>query len=56
MYAGAMRGYEEMFGIDDNDTKVWPFVAPYITWDAGPVNPQVFIFGEAVAVSIRIKL
>ena len=56
IYAGAMRGYTTCWGEDGSNANVCPMVAPYITWDSGTVTPQIFLLGEAVAVSIRIAL
>ena len=56
VYGGAMRGYSTCFGDDGSGSNVCPMVAPYITWHAGPVSPQVFLLGEAIAVSIKIAL
>ena len=56
MYGGAMRGYTTCYGHDGSGSNVCPMVAPFITLDVGPVSPQVFLLGEAVAVSIKIAL
>ena len=56
IYAGAMRGYTTCWGEDGSNADFCPMVAPYITWETGSVTPQVFLLGEAVAVSIRISL
>lgn len=54
VYVGAVRGYKKCFGDDDSNTDTCPLAVPYLTWHTGPVNPQLFLLGEAVAVSIRI--
>lgn len=54
VYGGLMHGYATCLGEDGSSKNVCPMVAPYVTWDAGPANPQVFLMGEAVAVSIRV--
>ena len=56
VYAGAMRGYSTCFGDDGSGSNVCPMVAPYITWHAGPVSPQVFLLGEAIALTVRVAL
>lgn len=56
VYVGAMRGYRSCYGDKGDSAKICPMVAPYLTWDAGPVNPQLFLMGEALAVSIRFSL
>lgn len=56
VYGGLMHGYSTCWGEDGSSKNVCPMVAPFVTWDAGPVNPQLFLIGEAIAVSIRISL
>lgn len=56
VYGGAMRGYRRCWGDDDSNADICPMIAPYVTWDARPVSPQIFLFGEALAVSVRIEL
>jgi len=55
VYVGAVRGYTTCFGDDDSNTNTCPMAVPYITYDA-VVAPQVMLFGEAVAISFRIRL
>lgn len=55
--AGAVYGYRHCFkGWAEQDRRVCPMLAPYVSWDAGPVNPTVLVLGNAVAISIRIEL
>ena len=54
VYVGAVRGYRRCWGDDDSNTDTCPMIVPYLTWHTGLVNPQLFLLGEAVAVSIRI--
>lgn len=56
VFVGAVRGYRRCWGDDDSSNNTCPFAAPYVTWDAGPVNPTVFLLGEALAISVRIGL
>lgn len=56
VYGGAMRGYEKCYGDGDGTKNICPVAAPYLTWHTGPVNPQIMLFGEALAVSIRIEI
>ena len=56
VYGGVMKGYTTYWGDDNSNANLCPMVAPFVTWDAGPVSPQVFLLGEAIAVSVRIKL
>ena len=53
-YAGAMRGYRSCYGDKGDSARICPMVAPYITWEAGTFSPQVFLMGEALAISIRV--
>lgn len=55
VYVGAVRGYTRCWGNDDSNTNTCPMAVPYITYDA-TVAPQVMLIGEAVAVTIRIRL
>jgi len=55
VYLGAVRGYTTCFGDDNSNTNTCPMAVPYITYDAA-VAPQVMLIGEAVAVSVRIRL
>lgn len=55
VYVGAMYGYRHCLeGWANQSRRVCPMAAPFITWDAGPVNPQIFLLGEALAISIRV--
>lgn len=52
---GAMRGYEELFGVKGNDWKVWPLIAPKVSYTKFPVQPTVIVLGEAVALTVRFE-
>lgn len=54
VYGGAMVGYRSCYGDNGDSAKTCPMIAPYLTWHTGPVNPQIFVMGEALAVSIRV--
>lgn len=55
--AGAVYGYRHCLkGWADQERRACPMIAPYVSWDAGPVNPTVLVLGNAVAISIRVGL
>lgn len=55
VYVGAVRGYTRCYGNDDSNSDVCPLVVPYVTYDA-PVAPQIMLLGEALAISIKVRL
>lgn len=55
VYVGAVRGYTRCWGNDDSNTDVCPLAVPYVTYDAA-VAPQLMLIGEALAITIRIRL
>lgn len=55
--AGAVFGYRHCLkGWADRNRRTCPMLAPYVSLDAGPVNPTVLLLGNAVAISVRIGL
>ena len=56
VYGGVMKGYTVCWGEDGSNANFCPMAAPYITWNSGRVTPQVFVLGDAIAVSIKISL
>lgn len=55
VYGGAMLGYRSCYGDNGSNAKLCPMAAPFVTWDTGVVNPQLFLLGEALAISARLE-
>ena len=53
---GAMYGYTVCWREDNSSKNICPLVSPFITWDTGVISPHIFLFGEALAISIRVRL
>ena len=58
VYGGAMYGYRDCFGLQasQRSRKVCPMVVPFATLDLGPVDPQVYLLGSALAVGFKIDI
>ena len=56
VYVGAMRGYRSCYGDDGDKAVVCPVVFPSVHYTAWKVQPGVLVLGEAVALTVRIKL
>ena len=55
--AGAVYGYRHCLkGWADSDRKTCPMIAPYASFDMGPVSPTVLLLGNALAVTFRVEL
>jgi len=54
--AGAVRGYTTCYGDGDTSTNICPLVAPFASYKIGRVEPTVLLLGEALAISIKIRL
>ena len=55
-YVGAVRGYRSCFGDDGDKAVVCPVAFPSLHYTAWRVQPGVLVMGEAVALTVRIKL
>ena len=54
--AGAVRGYTTCYGDDNSNTNICPLVTPFASYKIGRVEPTVLLLGEALAVSLKIRL
>ena len=56
VYVGAVRGYRSCYGDDGDKAVVCPVAFPSLHYTAWRVQPGVLVMGEAVALTVRIKL
>ena len=56
VYVGAVRGYRSCFGDDGDKAVICPVALPSLHHTKYRVQPGVLVLGEAVALTVRIKL
>lgn len=56
VHIGAMRGYRSCYGDEGDKARVCPVSFPALYWTRYRVQPGVIVFGEAVAVAVRVEL
>jgi hypothetical protein len=56
LMAGAVRGYTKCYGDDGSNTNICPLVSPFASYKIGRVEPTILLLGEALAISIKIRL
>lgn len=56
VYVGAVRGYSECYGDNGDKARVCPMAFPSLHYTRYRVQPGVLLFGEAVALVVRVRL
>ena len=56
VYVGAVHGYRSCYGDDGDKARICPMAFPSLHYTRYRVQPGVLVFGEAVALTVRVGL
>jgi hypothetical protein len=56
VHVGAVYGYRSCYGDDGRSGRICPVAFPSLYWTRYRVQPGVILFGEALALTVRIEL
>lgn len=56
VYLGAVRGYRSCYGDDGEKARICPMAFPSLHYTRYRVQPGLLLFGEALAVTVRVRL